>query len=97
MKIIINKISPETSEQQIVFVKGKRTTKSVFSLPMIAERSPDLQKDIFNLMVYYEKAFDTVRHEDLLDIHSEEAEARQKRPVDERELIIEPTSSRQAC
>ena len=68
MKRIRNKISPEISEQQFGFVRGKGTANAVFSLRMITERCLDVQKDIFICFVDYEKAFDKVKHENLLEI-----------------------------
>ena len=68
LKRIRNKISPEISDQQFGFVAGKGTANAVFSLRMLAERCLDVQKEIFICFVDYEKAFDKVRHEILMNI-----------------------------
>ena len=68
LKRIRTKISPEISEHQFGFVAGKGTANAVFSLRMLAERCLDVQKNVFICFVDYEKAFDKVRHEQLLEI-----------------------------
>ena len=67
LKRIRNKISPEISEQQFGFVAGKGTANAMFALRMLAERCLDVQKEMFICFVDYEKAFDKVRHEILIE------------------------------
>ena len=63
---IRNKIRPEISEEQYGFVKGKGTANAIFTLRMITERAIEMQRDVFLCFIDYEKAFDTVRHEEML-------------------------------
>ena len=68
LKRLRSKIAPEISEQQFGFVAGKGTANATFSLRTLAERCLDVQKDVFICFVDYEKAFDKVRHVDLMEI-----------------------------
>ena len=61
-----NKVRPEVSEEQYGFVKGKGTTNAIFLLRMICERAIEMQRDVFLCFIDYQKAFDTVRHEELM-------------------------------
>ena len=61
-----NKIRPETSEKQCGFVEDRGTRIVIFTLNLLLERSIEVQKDI-NL-IDYSKAFDKVRHDDLVAI-----------------------------
>ena len=61
-----NKIRPEIPEEQYGFVKGKGTTNAIFLLRMICERAIEMQRDVFLCFIDYQKAFDTVRHEELM-------------------------------
>ena len=63
---IRNKIKPEISEEQYGFVKGKGTANAIFTLRMIMERAIEMQRDVYLYFIDYEKAFDTVRHEEML-------------------------------
>ena len=61
-----NKIRPEIPEEQYGFVRGKGTTNAIFLLRMMSERAVEMQRDVFLCFIDYQKAFDTVRHEELL-------------------------------
>ena len=63
---IRNKIRPEIPEEQYGFVKGKGTANAIFLLRMLSERAIEMQKDLYLCFIDYEKAFDTVRHQELL-------------------------------
>ena len=52
----------------VLEVKGKGTSNAIFVLRMLGERGIEMQKDIFLCFIDYEKAFDTVRHKDLLTV-----------------------------
>ena len=67
---IKNTITSEISDEQYGFMKGKGTNNAIFVLRMLGERSIEMQKDIFLCFIDYEKAFDTVRHMDLLTVLS---------------------------
>ena len=49
-------------------MKGKGTSNAIFLLRMIGETAIEMQKDIFLCFIDYGKAFDTVRHKDLLSV-----------------------------
>jgi len=63
-----NKIKPEISEEQCGFVEGKGTANAVFILRNIIERSVEIQQDLHLCFIDYTKAFDKVRHEELINI-----------------------------
>ena len=73
LKRVRSKIRPELSQAQFGFVSGKGTRNAIFCLRTIAERSIEVQKNLYVCFVDYEKAFDKVKHEELLkllrDIH----------------------------
>ena len=72
LKVILNrikqKLKPEIAEEQYGFVKGKGTRNAIFILRMLTESSIEMQKDVYMCFIDYEKAFDRVRHTDLIDI-----------------------------
>ena len=47
-------------------MKGKGTAKAIFLLIMLSERAIGMQKDFYPGFIDYEKAFGTVRHQELL-------------------------------
>ena len=61
-----NKIRPEIPEEQYGFVKGKGTANAIFLIRMICERAIEMQRDVFLCFIDYQKAFDTVRHEEMM-------------------------------
>ena len=61
-----NKIRPEIPEEQYGFVKGKGTANAIFLLRMICERAIEMQRDVYLCFIDYQKAFDTVRHEEMM-------------------------------
>ena len=61
-----NKIEYEIAEEQYGFMKGKGTCNAIFVIRMLGERTIEMQKDLFMCFIDYRKAFDTVRHADLL-------------------------------
>ena len=63
---IRNKIRPEIAEEQYGFVKGKGTANAIFLLRIISERAIEMQRDIFLCFIDYQKAFDTVKHDEML-------------------------------
>src|SRR5215469_16848910 len=50
------------------FVKGKGTRNSIFALRNLAEKALEVNQDLYLCFVDYEKAFDKVKHEDLMKI-----------------------------
>ena len=63
-----NKIKPEIAEEQCGFVKGKGTANAIFILRTLIERSLEMQKDLYLCFIDYTKAFDRVRHAEIIDI-----------------------------
>src|SRR5215469_4491518 len=63
---IRNKIRPHISEEQYGFVKGKGNKNVIFALRNLAEKALDVSQDLYLCFVDYEKAFDKVKHEDLM-------------------------------
>ena len=65
------KIRPAISEEQFGFVQGRGTRNAIFTFRVLAERVIEVQKDLYICFVDYEKAFDKVRHQDLLEMLQE--------------------------
>ena len=65
-----NKIISEFGEDNYGSMKRKRMSNIIFVLGIISERAIEMKKDIFLCSIDYEKAFDTVRHKDLLSVLS---------------------------
>ena len=72
LRVILNrikgKIKSEVAEEQYGFTEGKGTRNAIFIMRMITERAVEVQKNVFMCFIDYEKAFDKVRHSDLIDI-----------------------------
>src|SRR5215469_3350916 len=60
-----NKIRLQISEEQYGFVKGKGTRNATFVLRNLAEKTLEVNQDLYLCFVDYEKDFDKVKHEDL--------------------------------
>ena len=63
-----SKIRPEISEKQFGFVADRGQRNAIFTLNMLLERSIEVQKDICLCFIDYSKAFEKVRHDDLIAI-----------------------------
>ena len=61
------KVEETVDRAQFGFRKGKGTPNAIFVLRTIIERAIEKQKDLFMCFVDFEKAFDTVRHEVLVE------------------------------
>lgn len=72
LKIIHNRIYKRCeaviSESQFGFRNGLGTREALFSLQILVERCRDVNVDVYLCFVDYEKAFDRVQHEKLLEI-----------------------------
>ena len=66
MMRVRNKINPEIAEEQCGFVEGKGTTNAIFILRTLIERALEIQKDVYLCFIDYTKAFDTVRHDEII-------------------------------
>ena len=61
-------IKPEIGKEQYGFMKDAGTKKAICTLRMICERSIEMQKDIYLCFIDYTKAFDKVKHVQILDM-----------------------------
>ena len=62
-----SKVEETTNEAQFGFRRRKGTRNAIFLLRMIMERAIEKQKDLYMCFVDFEKAFDRVRRELLID------------------------------
>ena len=65
---IRSKIRPEIAEEQFGFVANSGTTNAIFTLNRVIENAIQVRKNVYLCFIDYEKAFDTVRHNELLDV-----------------------------
>src|SRR4029077_7080220 len=72
LQLIKNRITPiiesQLEDSQMGFRKGKGTRDAIFQLRMISERAMQVGKKVYLCFVDYQKAFDRVRHDKLLEI-----------------------------
>ena len=75
-----SKVEETTDEAQFGFRRRKGTRNAILVLKMLMERAIEKQKDLYMCFVDFEKAFDRVRHELLIDrlrrIGADEADVR---------------------
>ena len=58
----------EIAPEQHGFMHDKGTSNTIFVLRRMSERAIEKQKGIYACFIDYIKAFDTVRHEPLIDL-----------------------------
>ena len=63
-----NKITPEIAEEQCGFVKDKGTRNAIYMLRTLTERATEIQRDLYLCFIDYTKAFDKLRHEEIMSI-----------------------------
>ena len=72
LKVILARIEKraetEIAEEQYGFRKGRGTREAIFNLRILCERAIEVNKDLYLAFIDYEKAFDRVKHEDLIHI-----------------------------
>ena len=61
-----NKIKSEIADEQCGFLEEKGTTYAIYTLQTINERALEVQKEVCLSFIYYTKAFDTVRHDEII-------------------------------
>ena len=66
-----SKIRPEISEVQYGFMQDKGTRNAIYILRTLEERAIEMQRDIFLCFIDYSKAFDRVKHTELIQMLSE--------------------------
>ena len=67
LKRCYNTIDWEIDEFQSGFRKGMGTREGIFNMKIIAEKYIDVNKDIYVCLIDYQKAFDRVNHEKLIE------------------------------
>ena len=65
---VCGRMLQEIAPEQYGFMSDKGTRNAIFVLRRMSERVIDKQKDIYTCFIDYSKAFDTVRHEPLIDL-----------------------------
>ena len=68
MMRVRRKLKPEIGKEQCGFMEDTGTRNAIFMLRMLSERAIEMQKEVYVCFIDYTKAFDKVRHEDLMDI-----------------------------
>ena len=71
LRIVINRIRGRTLEiapVQYGFMPDKGTGNAIFVLRRLVERSVEKQRDVYTCFIDYSKAFDTVKHESLVEL-----------------------------
>ena len=58
----------EVSPEQYGFMPDKGTRNAIFVLKRLVERSVEKQKDVYTCFIDYSKAFDTVKHDSLVEL-----------------------------
>ena len=70
LRVLMNrikmKIYAEVSWSQFGFRKNKGTRNAVFVMRTLAERSIEMQKNLYAVFIDYEKAFDRVKHHEIM-------------------------------
>ena len=64
---IKNKIDIEVDEAQFGFRSGRGTREGIFSFNILAQKHIEVQKEMYVCFIDYAKAFDRVKHENLVD------------------------------
>ena len=72
LRVIMNRIRGRTlndiSEVQYGFMPDRGTRNAIFVLRRLVERMIEKQKDVYVCFIDYSKAFDTVKHEPLIEL-----------------------------
>jgi len=68
LKRIRGHTADEVAEEQYGFMPGKGTCNAIFLLRMLAERSIQMQKDLYICFLDCVKAFDRVQHKTLIEM-----------------------------
>ena len=64
---VVDRIDKEVCQQQSGLRPGTGTREGIFNLRTICERSIDVQKDIQVCSIDYNKAFDGVKHDKMIE------------------------------
>ena len=63
-----NKTRLEIAQEQCGFVEGKGIANAIYILRTVIERSIEVQQDLYLCFIDFTKAFDTVKHEKLIQM-----------------------------
>ncbi|GFR74690.1 endonuclease-reverse transcriptase [Elysia marginata] len=66
MKRIRSKIKSEIADEQYGSIEGKGTTNAIYTLRTLIQRAIEVQKDVYLSFINYTKAFDRVRHNEIM-------------------------------
>ena len=58
----------EVSPEQYAFMPDKGTRNVIFVPKRLVERSAEKQEDVYTCFIDYSKAFDTVKHDSLVEV-----------------------------
>ena len=78
---IYRKLDSDISDSQFGFRNGVGTREALFAVNVLTQRCLDVNKDVYACLVDYEKAFDRVRHDQLMKILRE-------KQLDAQDIII---------
>lgn len=65
---IFRKLDAEISDNQVGFRKGMGTREALFGVNMLMQRCLDVNQNIYMCFIDFEKAFDRVQHQKLIEI-----------------------------
>ena len=68
MMRVRRKLRPEIGEEQNGFVTGKGTNNAIYIIRMLIERSIEVKTDLFLCFIDYTKAFDKVKHKEIISM-----------------------------
>ena len=75
LRVVMNRVRGRTLQEiapeQYGFMPDHGTRNAIFVLRRMSERAIEKQKDTYAYFIDYSKAFDTVRHEPLIDLLTE--------------------------
>jgi hypothetical protein len=63
-----SKIKPAIAQEQFGFKEDSGTRNAIFTLRMLGERAIEMQKDLYICFIDYQKAFDSIKHKQMMDI-----------------------------
>ena len=71
LRIVLNRIKTvidiEVDEAQFGFRPGRGTREGIFSFNVLAQKHIEYQKELYICFIDYAKAFDKVKHENLIE------------------------------
>ena len=65
---IRSKLEIEIAEEQFGFSNGIGTRDGIFAIQALCEQTIEMQKEVYVCFIDYEKAFDKVQHEKMIEL-----------------------------